>query len=90
MSADNYKTSTVLEPNFEEYAQRALGLKSTATERMHKKFAEMSREMEDWTKKKFKKVPYVDRWSVTAKVLIVSAFFIPPIIFTIFYLVLWV
>ena len=34
----------------------------------------------------FKKVPYIDRWSANAKVLMAAVAVIPPIIFTLFYI----
>ena len=88
-SSDNWKNSEVLEGDFQDYAERALGFKMSFNDRVQQKLGVWSQNMETWSKAKFKKVPYVDRWSVTAKVLIVSAFFIPPIVFVIFFGLLW-
>ena len=40
-------------------------------------------------KKKFKKVPMVDRWSSNAKALILIVGTIPPVVFTLFFIMVW-
>ena len=62
LSADNYKRDEVLEEPMQQYVERATGLRMPIEARIRKKFHETMLWSEEWTKKKFKKVPYVDRW----------------------------
>ena len=90
LSAENYLKSEVLEEPFEDYAQRALGLNMPINIRILKKFDEFVQWLEEYTKKKFKKVPYVDRWSASSKMAIVSVGIVPPFVFTVFYCIVWI
>jgi hypothetical protein len=56
---------------------------------MWDKYVEINEKFSTTATNTFKKVPYIDRWSANAKVLMSAAFVIPPVIFTIFYLFLW-
>lgn len=88
MSADNFKESHILEEDFEEYVYNVLEKHLDITTKLKKKFEEFSEWIEVVTETRFKKVPLASKWSKTAKVLIVSSFVIPPVIFTMFYLFL--
>jgi len=56
---------------------------------MWDKYVEINEKFSTTATNTFKKVPYIDRWSANAKVLMSAAFVIPPVIFTLFYLFLW-
>ena len=85
MSADNYKESTILEDDFEEFVYNTLGKNLDYMTKMKKKFEEFSFLIEEKTEESFKKIPLASKWSKTAKVLLVSSFIIPPVVFTTFY-----
>ena len=90
LSADNYKESTVLEEDFEEFVYDALGKNLDWTVKAKKKFEEFSYMIEEKTEESFKKIPMASRWTKTAKVLLVSSFIIPPFVFSFFYIFLCV
>ena len=90
MSADNWKDADVLEQNFEKWAERVLGFSMSYYDRCMKFFYENMEKSEKEVKKYFKKIPYADRWSPKAQMLVVAMAFIPPLIFTAFWLILWV
>ena len=90
LSADNYKESTVLEEDFEEFVYNALGKNLDWTVKAKKKFEEFSYMIEEKTEESFKKIPMASRWTKTAKVLLVSSFIIPPFVFSFFYIFLCV
>ena len=66
LSADKFKEEKALEPDMEKYLEHVLELSLPLETRLMKKFEEFSNYAEDFAKKKFKKVPHVDRWSPTA------------------------
>ena len=90
MSADNYKNSTILEDDFEEYVYNVQDRDLDYKLKIKKKFEELSLFIETQTEKKFKKIPLASNWSKTAKVLIVTSFIIPPVVFTGFFCILWI
>lgn len=47
---------------------------------------EISRDVESWVKNKTKKIPLVDRWTVTSRVAIVAVGVIPPVVFIVFWI----
>ena len=85
LSADKFMDDEVLQEDFQEFAQIALGFNVPWSIKLQKWADEMSQLAEKKTKKWFKHVPRVDRWTNFAKVSICAVAFVPPVIFTIFY-----
>ena len=86
MSAENFKESEHLEDPLQQYVERATGLSMPLEARIRKWKGETILWAELWTKKQFKKVPYVDRWQPPAKISLLAVLVIPPILFLMFYI----
>ena len=89
LSADNYKESTILEEDYEEYVYNVLDKHLSYSTKFKKNFEEFSFMIEEKTETMFKKVPLASKWTKTTKVLLVSSFVIPPCVFTMFWCFLW-
>ena len=79
--------SDVLEDHLESFLERELELKISTVDWMMKKTAKLMEDFEAWVEKKFKKIPYVSKWSTDAKVLLFAMTVVPPTIFTVIWIV---
>ena len=74
--------------DFEEYVYHVQDKNLDLFTKFKKRFEEFSLWIEDKTEANFKKIPMASKWTKTAKVLLVSSFVIPPVVFISFYMFL--
>ena len=87
LSADNWMDAPVIEGNLDGYIQNVLDFDIGWYGWGMKKVGQFAEGAETFVKKKYKKVPYVDRWSVNAKILLTAFTIIPPFTFIFIYCV---
>lgn len=87
MGDDNWKNSKVVEENGDLPLERVLGLKMAAKDKARKAFDEFIQDIEKRTKKVFKKIRYMDKWTVQSQIFVMSLICIPPIFFSVFWIV---
>ena len=88
MSADAWLEQEELIPDFTKYFEDVTGTAKPIGVRLWNKYNEINDVFSSKAQATFKKVPYIDRWSANAKVLMAAVAIIPPVIFTIFFLCL--
>ena len=88
LSENNHKKEEPAEADMRRYLEHQLGLHTPFSTIVKRKFDKLARDAEDFVKKQTKQVPYVDRWTVTSRVLIAAVIVVPPVVFILFWLVL--
>ena len=88
MSADAWLEGEMIVGDFNAWYEDLTGTSQPLGAKMWDKYVEINDKFTSKAENTFKKVPYIDRWSANAKVLMAAVFVIPPCIFTAFYLVL--
>ena len=89
LSADNFMSDKPMEEDMNAYAEMALGIHEDISKKMNRWKRDFTVWLETYVKTKFKKVPMVDRWSSNAKALILIVGTIPPVVFTLFFIIVW-
>ena len=59
----------------------------TLTDKFWKKYNQLDHQASDYASKSFKKVPYLDRWSTNAKIMMLVMAIVPPTLLTIFWII---
>uniref|UniRef100_A0A7S3N2Q1 Uncharacterized protein n=1 Tax=Strombidium inclinatum TaxID=197538 RepID=A0A7S3N2Q1_9SPIT len=87
-SEDNFKKSNALVEDLEDFVNQVLGKKVTLSQRIYKTFMDVNNEIEKKMKAWTKKIPYVDRWHPSAKLVMFYTFVMPPLFFGLAFLIL--
>ena len=72
-----------------KFVEGTLQLNVPWTTKFKRQMDEYSIKSETWVKSNTKMIPYVDRWSTTSRVILVVTGIIPPVVFIIFWLFLY-
>ena len=89
-SEDNWRESHVIEGDFQYFYEAISGEKMTKMEKFWKKYNQLDSKANDYASKSFKKMPYLDRWSTNAKIIVITMATIPPLLLTIFWIISYV
>ena len=58
----------------------------TFMDKFWKKYKELDHSASDYASKSFKKIPYLDRWSTNAKIILLVMATVPPFLLTFFWI----
>ena len=86
-SEDNWFHSHVVESDYDHFFETISGEKSAFVDKFWKAYYDLDSVLHEKAKKSFKKMPYVDRWSTNAKIMMIVLGTIPPFLLTVFWII---